>query len=121
MPVSIITGPTGLSKEEKRELIEGSLRALAKESEMPDNRVYIHEVPSENVGHTPVLEVTYGKGWALVRELTEVAKRVYELDDGRDVLVSIDQHPVEDFAANGYLQTENPDMAAFAGSLFRQG
>src|SRR4029453_5400093 len=112
--------------------------------EMPDNRVYIHEVPSENVGHTPVLEVTDGKGWAvqseparifievvappgipletkrtLVRELTEVAKRVYGLDDGRDVLVSIDQHAVEDFASNGFLQTENPDMAAFAASLLR--
>jgi phenylpyruvate tautomerase PptA (4-oxalocrotonate tautomerase family) len=146
MPVSIITGPTGLSKEEKKELIEGALRALAKESEMPDNRVYINEVPSENVGHTPVLAVTDGEGWAiqseparifievvappgipvetkrtLVREITDVAKRVYGLDDGRDVLVSIDQHAVEDFAANGYLQTENPDMAAFATSLFRQG
>jgi hypothetical protein len=35
------------------------------------------------------------------------------------VLVSIDQHAVEDFAANGYLQTENPDMAQFAAALLR--
>jgi pimeloyl-ACP methyl ester carboxylesterase len=31
-----------------------------------------------------------------------------------------DQHAVEDFASNGFLQTENPDMAAFAASLKRK-
>ena len=40
-------------------------------------------------------------------------------DDGRDVLISIDQHAVEDFSANGLLQTENPEMAPFAASLNR--
>jgi phenylpyruvate tautomerase PptA (4-oxalocrotonate tautomerase family) len=144
MPVSLITGPTGLNKEEKKELIEGTLHALVKAYQMPDDRVYINEVPFENVGHTPLLAITDGEGWAvqsepariffeinappgipiedkrvLVRELTEVAKRVYGRDNGRDVLVSIDQHTVEDFASNGFLQTENPDMAQFAASLNR--
>jgi phenylpyruvate tautomerase PptA (4-oxalocrotonate tautomerase family) len=143
MPVSRITGPTGLNKEEKKELIEGTLHALVKAFQMPDDRVYIREVPSENVGHTPVLAVTDGEGWevqsepariyieiiappgipiedkrVLVRELAEVAKRVYGRD-GRDVLISIDQHAVEDFSANGLLQTENPEMAPFAASLQR--
>jgi phenylpyruvate tautomerase PptA (4-oxalocrotonate tautomerase family) len=144
MPVSFITGPTGLSKEEKKELIEGTLQALTKAYQMPDDRVYINEVTSENVGHTPLLAVTHGEDWAvqsepariiieiiappgipiedkrtLVRELTEVAGRVYGRTNRRDVLVSIDQHTVEDFASNGYLQTENPDMAPFAASLQR--
>ncbi len=144
MPVMTIKGPTGLSKQAKKELIEGSLQALTNAYEMPDDRVYILEVPSENVGHTPLLAITHGKDWAvqsepariimeivappgipldtkrtLVRELAEVAKRAYGRDDGRDVLISIDQHAVEDFASNGFLQTENPDMAAFAASLNR--
>jgi phenylpyruvate tautomerase PptA (4-oxalocrotonate tautomerase family) len=144
MPVSIFTGPTGLSKEDKKELIEGTLHALVKAYQMPDDRVYINEVPAENVGHTPLLAITEGEGWAvqseparifieiiappgipiedkrvLVRELAELAKRVYGRANGRDVLISIDQHAVEDFSANGYLQTENPDMAQFAASLMR--
>jgi phenylpyruvate tautomerase PptA (4-oxalocrotonate tautomerase family) len=144
MPVLTIKGPTGLSKDAKKELIEGSLHALTNAYEMPDDRVYILEIPSENVGHTPLLAITHGEDWAvqsepgriimeiiappgipldtkrtLVRELAEVAGRAYGRSDLRDVLVSIDQHKVEDFSANGFLQTENPDMAAFAASLNR--
>jgi len=37
----------------------------------------------------------------------------------KGTLVSIDQHTVEDFASNGFLQTENPDMAPFAAMLQR--
>ena len=145
MPVVIITGPPGLTREAKKELIEGTLRVLTQAEEIPDNRVYIHEVPVENVGHTPVLEVTDGEKWAvqseparifvelvappgfpidskrkLMRGLTEVAGRAYGLTDYRDVLVSLDEHKVEDFAANGFLQTENPDMAPFAAALQRK-
>ena len=144
MPVMTIKGPPGLTKEAKKELIEGSLHAMVTAFEMPDDRVYILEVPPENVGHTPLLAITRGEGWAvqseparivmdiiappgvpldakrtLVRELAEIAKRAYGRDDGREVLISIDQHPVEDFSTNGLLQTENPEMAPFAASLNR--
>jgi phenylpyruvate tautomerase PptA (4-oxalocrotonate tautomerase family) len=144
MPVTFIKGPTGLSKKAKKELIEGTLRALVSAYQMPDDRVYIDEVPSENVGHTPLLAVTHGDDWAvqseparitveviappgipieakrrLVRELTDLAGRAYARTNLRDVLVSIDQHTVEDFASNGFLQTENPDMARFAAILQR--
>src|SRR4029434_1584114 len=138
MPVAFIKGPKGLSKEAKKELIEGTLQALTKAYQMPDERVYIDEVPSENVGHTPLLAVTHGEDWGvqsepariiieviappgipieakrtLVRELTCVAGRAYGRTNLRDVLVSLDQHKVEDFASNGFIQTENPDMAPF--------
>src|SRR5262249_20527657 len=144
MPVVSFKGPTGLSKTAKRELIEGTLRALSETYRMPDDRVYIEEVPSENGGHTPVLAVTTGEGWAvqselprifveivappglpieakrkLMRELTEIAGRAYRRENLRDVLVSLDEHRVENFASNGFLQTENPEMAPFAASLRR--
>src|SRR5262249_57608816 len=123
MPVVTITGPSGLTKGAKRQLIEGTLRILAETIFLPDDRVYIHEVPVENVGHTPVLEVTHGESWAvqsepariyvhvaappalpieakrkLMRGLTEVAGRAYGLKDLRGMLVSLDQHKVEDCA-----------------------
>src|SRR5262249_44713082 len=144
MPVTFIKGPTGLSKEAKKELIEGTLQALTNAYQMPDDRVYIDEVSSENVGHTPLLAVTHGEDWAvqseparitieaiappgipmeakqaLVREITDVAGRAYGGTNLRDVLVSIDHHTVEDFASTGFLQTENPGMAPFAAMLQR--
>src|SRR5262245_26819621 len=145
MPVVLIKGPTGLSKNAKKELIEGALRTLMEAYYLPDDRVYIEEVPSENVGHTPVLAVTTGDGWAvqseparifveivappgapleakrkLVRDLTQLVGRAYRRENLRDVLVSLDEHPVENFASNGLLQTENPDMAPFAATLRRK-
>jgi phenylpyruvate tautomerase PptA (4-oxalocrotonate tautomerase family) len=145
MPVVSIKGPSGLSKSSKKELIEGALRTLVETYQMPDDRVYIQEVPPENVGHTPLLEITKGDSWAvqteppriyvevvappglpieakrkLVRELTQIAGRAYGRSNLRDVLVSLDEHPVENFASNGFLQTENPDMAPFADVLKRK-
>src|SRR5262245_66584852 len=114
MPVVIITGPSGLTRDAKKQLIEGTLRVLTEVEEIPDNRVYIHEVPIENVGHTPVLEVTDGEKWAFQSEparifvevvappgftidgrrklmpvLTEVARRAYGLTDYRHVHASL--------------------------------
>jgi phenylpyruvate tautomerase PptA (4-oxalocrotonate tautomerase family) len=62
MPVVFIKGPPGRSKKAKKELIEGTLRAMVSAYAMPDDRVYIEEVGSENVGHTPLLAVTGGEG-----------------------------------------------------------
>jgi phenylpyruvate tautomerase PptA (4-oxalocrotonate tautomerase family) len=145
MPLVRITGPMGLSKSAKKDLIEGTLHILTQTYQMPDDRVSIHEVPAENVGHTPLLEVTGGESWAvqsepariyveviappglpieakrkLMHTLTEVAGRAYGRSNLRDVLVSLDEHKVEDFASNGFLQTENPDMAPFAAALSRK-
>jgi phenylpyruvate tautomerase PptA (4-oxalocrotonate tautomerase family) len=137
MPVVTITGPSGLAKDANRQLIEGILHVLTDTCQMPDDRVYIHEIPAENVGHTPLLEVTHGESWAVqweparifvevtvppglpieTKRLTEVAGRAYGRKDLRGVLVSLDQHKVENFASNGLIQTENPDLAPFAAAL----
>jgi phenylpyruvate tautomerase PptA (4-oxalocrotonate tautomerase family) len=144
MPVVLIKGPSGLNKKAKKELIEETLQAVVTAYQMPDDRVYIEEIDSENVGHTPLLAVTGGEDWAvqseparifvevvappgipidakrkLMRQLTEAAGRAYGRTNLREVLVSLDQHKVEDFASNGFIQTENPDMAPFAAVLQR--
>src|SRR5262249_41361203 len=133
------------TRDQKKQLSEEPLRVLTEVEEIPDNRVYIHEVPVENVGHTPVLEVTDGEKWAvqseparifvevvappgfpidskrkLMRGLTEVAGRAYGLTDFRDVLVSLDQHKGEAFAANGFLQIKTPERARSAAALQRK-
>ena len=52
-----------------------------------------------------------------MRTLTEVTGQAYGGTNLRHVLLSLDEHKVEDFAANGFLQTENLDMAPFAVTL----
>src|SRR5215831_3862967 len=68
MPVVTITGPSGLTKDAKKQPIEGTLHVLTETYQMPDDRVYIHEVPAEHVGHTPLLKVTHGESWAVQSE-----------------------------------------------------
>jgi phenylpyruvate tautomerase PptA (4-oxalocrotonate tautomerase family) len=110
MPVVSIKGPSGLNKSLKKELIEGALRTLSETYQMPDDRVYIEEIPTENVGHTPLLAVTGGEHWAvqsepariyveicappglpieakrkLMRELTQIAGRAWGRSNLRDV------------------------------------
>ena len=68
MPVVSIKGPSGLNKSSKKQLIEGALHTLSDTYQMPDDRVYIEEVPAENVGHTPLLAVTGGEQWAVQSE-----------------------------------------------------
>src|SRR4029453_6180436 len=65
MPVVSIKGPPGLSKNAKKDLIEGTLHALVSTYHMPDDRGDIEDVPSENVGHKPLLTVTRGENWAV--------------------------------------------------------
>jgi phenylpyruvate tautomerase PptA (4-oxalocrotonate tautomerase family) len=145
MPVVMITGPSGLTRDRKKQLIEGTLRVLTETEQMPDNRVYIHEVPVENVGHTPVLEVTDGGKWAvqseparifvevvappglpidskrkLMRGLTEVAGRAYGLTDFRNVLVSLDEHKVEDFCGQRVPSDRKPGNGPVRGSAAAQ-
>jgi phenylpyruvate tautomerase PptA (4-oxalocrotonate tautomerase family) len=47
MPVVVITGPSGLTQNAKKELIEGTLRVMSDLTYLLDDRVYIHEVPIE--------------------------------------------------------------------------
>ena len=41
MPVVTIMGPSGLTKDAKKQLIEGTLHVLTETYQMPDDRVYI--------------------------------------------------------------------------------
>ena len=60
----------------------------------------------------------------LVKEVYEAMHEALPIPDSRVLLreyplenVSLDGHKVEDFASNGFIQTENPDMAPFAAAL----
>ena len=58
MPVVTITGPSRLTKDAKKQPIEGTLHVLTETYQMPDDRVYIHEVPPEIVWLTGAASVT---------------------------------------------------------------
>lgn len=129
MPVLYIDGPSGLTKETKRQLIEEALQSLVTAYHMPDDRVYISEFALDEVGHTayenstmsiqseparivcriiapPNLPIEAKR--QLIKDLTEAVARAYEITNRRDILIFIDEHPIHNAASNGYLQNENP-------------
>jgi phenylpyruvate tautomerase PptA (4-oxalocrotonate tautomerase family) len=129
MPVLYIDGPSTLSGEAKKTLIEDALRTLVEAYKMTDDRVYISEFLLANVGHTSytddtlhiqseparvVCKVIAPPGLQLdakrkmIRTLTDAITKAYGITNGRNILIFLDEHPIENAASNGYLQTENP-------------
>jgi phenylpyruvate tautomerase PptA (4-oxalocrotonate tautomerase family) len=131
MPVCFIEGPTGLSKESKKELIGKVLETMVEAYQMPDDRVYIKDHVLTDIGHTiqdsngiklsiqtqparVVCSLIAPPGLRLdakrkmFRNLTETIATVYKIEDKEDILVFLNEHPLENVASNGYMQTENP-------------
>ena len=131
MPVCLIEGPAGLSKDSKQELIEKVLDSLVGAYKMVDDRVYINEYSKSDVGHTP--HDWANKTWSiqseaarivctfiappgldreakrtLFHDVTETIAVAYNILDRRDILVFLNEHPLDNVASNGFIQTENP-------------
>jgi phenylpyruvate tautomerase PptA (4-oxalocrotonate tautomerase family) len=134
MPICMIEGPSGLIKNLKKELMEKTLESLVKAYQMPDDRVFVKENDAENTGHTshsetveykvqsdnarPVCIVQAPQGLpadskrTLMSELTNHIAKAYGLSDLRDVLIFIQEYPLDVVANNGLLQSENPEFAS---------
>ena len=131
MPVCVIEGPSGLNSNSKKELIEKVLDAMVTAYKMVDDRVYINEYKTENYGDTPhemadtnwrVQSAPSRVFYSIIappgldrdskrimfRSLTETAAGIYGISDQRDILVFLNEHPLDNVASNGYIQTENP-------------
>jgi len=134
MPVLFIEGPAGLDATVKRKLVKKTVAALFAAYQMPDDRVYMNEYPIENGGYTgldwenghqlldpepvrPVLTIVAPPGLSLeakrkmMQELTTSVAEIYQISDQRDILIFLQEHPLDAAANNGYLQTENPAFA----------
>lgn len=132
MPVCLIEGPT-LSKDSKAVLLTKVLTSLVNAYQMPDDRVYINQYREEDYGHSPidkpgheitiqtdkpriVISIIAPPGLTkdlkriMFRDITEAAGTVYGIKDLRDILTFLNEHPLENVASNGYIQTENPDF-----------
>lgn len=130
MPVCLIEGPT-LSKSAKEELIEKALKAIVNAYKMVDDRVYINEYQTKNYGDTPhemkdqkwnvqsqapriVCSIIAPPGLdvdserTMFKDFTEAVVKVYDIKDKRDISIFLNEHPLQNLASNGYIQTENP-------------
>jgi phenylpyruvate tautomerase PptA (4-oxalocrotonate tautomerase family) len=134
MPICFIEGPQGLTQNAKIELMEKTLKSLVKAYQMPDDRVFIKENPLVNTAHTshsetidyavqsvnarPVCIIQAPEGLpvdakkTLMSELTNHISASYGLSDLRDVLIFIQEYPLDVVANNGLLQSENPEFAS---------
>lgn len=134
MPICFIEGPAGLSKNAKNELIESTLNSLVKAYQMPDDRVFIKENANNDTGHTshsestglivqsedarPVCVIQAPQGLTieakrlLMSEITTNVAHAYSITELRDILIFIQEYPLDVVANNGMLQAENPEFAS---------
>ena len=47
----------------------------------------------------------------MIQDLTTSVAEIYQISDQRDILIFLQEHPLDAAANNGYLQTENPAFA----------
>jgi len=134
MPICYIEGPSGLSKTIKKQLITSTLESLVSAYQMPDDRVFLKENSIVDIGHTshedvasyeiqvknarPVCVIQAPEGLPiearriLMSDLTGHIAKAYELKDLRDVLIFIQEYPLDVVANNGTLQSENPEFSS---------
>jgi phenylpyruvate tautomerase PptA (4-oxalocrotonate tautomerase family) len=134
MPICTIEGPVGLSSKSKKRLLEKALNLMVDVYHMPDDRVYLNEFDLDNTAHTahdgtdelviqskkarPICTFHTPEGLPvegkrkLVTEMTAHLAEAYELTDLRDVLIFIQEYPLNVVGNNGYLQSENPEFAS---------
>lgn len=139
MPICFIEGPSGLHENSKKELMEKTLKSLVKAYQMPDDRVFIKENSVIDTGHTghldisevivqaenakPVCIIQAPEGLPidakriLMGELTKNIATAYQVNDFRDILIFIQEYPLDVVANNGILQAENPEFASPATGL----
>lgn len=135
MPVCLIEAPAGLSRESKKELIQRVLTTMEDAYQMDDDRVYINEYSLLDAGHTS--HDLSDKNWKIqseparivcsfiappglnkdakrkmFRNTTEIIAQVFKISDARDILVFLNEHPLENVATNGYIQVENPAFSS---------
>ena len=140
MPVCLIEGPAGLSHKAKGELITNVLHVLVNAYQMVDDRVYINDYELPDVGHTHY--EANAANWSIqsaaakivctiiappglkheskrkmFKDITNEIARGYQIDDQRDVLVFLNEHPLDNVASNGYIQMENPAFESPATAL----
>src|SRR5687767_15178354 len=138
MPICTIEGPAGLSRQAREMLIRKTLTLLVDVYQMPDDRVFLNEYDISNVGHTthdgsdallvqshkarPMCTFHTPEGLAvegrrrLVKEMTSTMAEAYGVTDLRDILIFIQEYPIDVVGNNGYLQSENPEFASPATS-----
>jgi phenylpyruvate tautomerase PptA (4-oxalocrotonate tautomerase family) len=134
MPICTIEGPAGLSSQTKQRLIKKTLGLLVEVYQMPDDRVFLNEYDLNNTGHTshdgtdelvvqtknarPVCTFHTPQGLPveqkrkLVTDMTAHLAEAYAISDLRDILIFIQEYPLDVVANNGYLQSENPEFAS---------
>jgi phenylpyruvate tautomerase PptA (4-oxalocrotonate tautomerase family) len=131
MPVCLIESPCGLNEKSKKELIETVLTIMVNTYKMVADRVYIKEYDLVNAGYTP--RTMENGNWSIqkekarvvcsiiappgldkdskrkmFRDITTIVAHSYQIEDQRDILAFLNEHPLDNVASNGYIQTESP-------------
>jgi phenylpyruvate tautomerase PptA (4-oxalocrotonate tautomerase family) len=126
MPKTFLEAPTGIRDDAKQRLVEKLTAALDEAYHDPDNdySIFFREYPSENVGQNgrlrtePVRPVYFIEGpplpridarKKLVAQLNAALAEAYQgIANTREIMILINEHPLENVGAGGRLTSEDP-------------
>lgn len=128
MPTFIIEGPQGLKSEHKKAMIAEASAALREAYQIPDVRIFIREhlpanaaqdgnIEVEAIRPVCFIEAPQGPDLNARRVLigkldTAIAKAYAGIANTEDILILVNEYPLELAGAGGRLQSENPDILA---------
>jgi phenylpyruvate tautomerase PptA (4-oxalocrotonate tautomerase family) len=125
MPTCFIEAPQGIRIDAKKRLVEEISAALEETYRFNDTRIFLREYPLENVAQderlqTEIRPVCFVEGPGrprldakrkLVERInTAVADAYRGIVDVHEILILINEYPLENAAADGRLQSENPQL-----------
>ncbi len=118
--------PQGIRLEAKKKLVANTSAALEETYRFNDTRVFLREYAPENVGQdgqlqTEIRPVCFVEGPQigadlkknLVKKINAAVAEAYRgLANVQEIMVLINEYPLENAGADGGLQSENPEIRA---------
>ncbi len=122
MPTCFIEAPQGIRIDAKKRLVEQISAALQETYRFNDTRIFLREYPLENVAQdgrlqTEIRPVCFveGPGWPRIDAKRKLVERINAaladayrgMVNTDEILILINEYPLENAAAAGRLQSEN--------------
>jgi phenylpyruvate tautomerase PptA (4-oxalocrotonate tautomerase family) len=133
MPICFLEAPAGIRAEAKKKMVEEITSAINEAYHIPDVRIFLREYSAENVsqdGHlrseavrpvfslnVPRLGSTDAKRAMIQKINAAIAEGYRGLTNAREIMVFLNEYPLENVGWAGRLQSDRPEVVAALAPL----